>query len=275
MQCDPGQDDLDRRFGGLNRLHGAGARQFLTEQAHGIVVGVGGVGSWAAEGLARSGVGRLTLIDMDHVATSNINRQIQADNTTLGQSKIEALAHRIAQFYPECKVTLIDDFLTPENCRSLLEQSLTPGVWPVVLDCCDQVNAKVALAVVAKAAKIPVVLSGSAGGKSRPWLLQPADLRDTHNDPLLAKVRYTLRRNHGFPRDKAMGVPVFYSSEMVQRALGDAPQAGLNCAGYGSVVTVTATMGMHMAAWALNYWVQRLNKSPNKSSAFSILGATT
>jgi tRNA A37 threonylcarbamoyladenosine dehydratase len=256
--------DLGRRFGGLNRLYGDGAHAFLNQDVHAMVVGVGGVGSWAAEALARSGIGRITLVDMDHVAESNINRQIQACDTTLGQEKIKALADHIHSYFPQCQITLVDAFLEPDNAQTLLtEFSATPGKYKVLLDCCDNVRAKVAMALVAARLNISVVLSGSAGGKTKPWLVQPADLRDTTNDPLLAKVRYTLRREHGYAKDpkKKLGVSVFYSAEQVKRSEACEPSAGLNCAGYGSVVTVTATMGMQMAAWAISHCMGKYKAS--------------
>ncbi len=249
------QADLSRRFGGLDRLYGEGAHVFLNTQVHAMVVGVGGVGSWAAEALARSGVGRITLVDLDHVAESNINRQIQASDATLGQEKIKALTNHIHSYFPSCQVTQIDSFLEPDNAQDLLTGfAQSDAAYKVLLDCCDNVRAKVAMATWAKRLGIAVVLSGSAGGKSKPWLIQPADLRDTTNDPLLAKVRYTLRREHGYTKEprKKLGVPVFYSAEQVTRNEVCEPAAGLNCAGYGSVVTVTATMGMQMAAWAIS-----------------------
>ena len=259
----PEVHDLSRRFGGLDRLYGDGAHTFLNSQVHAMVVGVGGVGSWAAEALSRSGVGRITLVDMDHVAESNINRQIQASDATLGQEKIKALANHIHGYFPSCQITLVDAFLEPDNAQALLEQfAAAPGAYKVLLDCCDNVRAKVAMVARAKRLGIPVVLSGSAGGKSKPWLVQPADLRDTTNDPLLAKVRYTLRREHGYAKDpkKKLGVPVFYSVEQVKRGEMCEPAAGLNCAGYGSVVTVTATMGMQMAAWAIAHALDQRGK---------------
>ena len=260
----PEVHDLSRRFGGLDRLYGDGAHTFLNSQVHAMVVGVGGVGSWAVEALSRSGVGRITLVDMDHVAESNINRQIQASDPTLGQEKIKALADHIHGYFPTSQITLVDAFLEPDNAQTLLEHfAAAPGAYKVLLDCCDNVRAKVAMVTWAKRLGLPVVLSGSAGGKSKPWLVQPADLRDTTNDPLLAKVRYTLRREHGYAKDpkKKLGVPVFYSVEQVKRAETCEPSAGLNCAGYGSVVTVTATMGMQMAAWAIAHALAQRSKT--------------
>lgn len=263
MHASPVDTDLSRRFGGLDRLYGDGAHHFLNTRVHAMVVGVGGVGSWAAEALARSGVGNITLVDMDHVAESNINRQIQACDATLGLEKIKALADHIHGYFPECQITLVDAFLEPDNAQALLGQfAAASGAHKVLLDCCDNVRAKVAMVNWAKRLAIPLVLSGSAGGKSKPWLVQPADLRDTTNDPLLAKVRYTLRREHGYAKDpkKKLGVPVFYSAEQVKRSETCEPAAGLNCAGYGSVVTLTASMGMQMAAWAIAHALEKRSK---------------
>lgn len=254
------QFDLKRRFGGLDRLYGEGAHTYLNGEVHAMVVGVGGVGSWAVEALARSGVGRITLVDLDHVAESNINRQIQACDATLGQEKIKALAGHIHTYFPQCEITLVDAFLEPDNAQALLTRfSEAQGQHKVLLDCCDNVRAKVAMVSWAKRLGIALVLSGSAGGKSKPWLVQPADLRDTTNDPLLAKVRYTLRREYGYAKDpkKKLGVQVFYSTEQVSRSELSEPAAGLNCAGYGSVITVTATMGMQMASWAISHCISK------------------
>src|SRR5574343_1717357 len=184
----------ERRFGGINRLYGAAALSRLAD-AHAIVIGIGGVGSWAAEAMARSGIGQLTLVDLDHVAESNFNRQLHAIEPCLGQAKIEAMAQRIAQINPACVVRRVDDFLTPENVGEII------GSDPqtLVLDAMDQVAAKVALMAWCKRHRQHVVTCGAAGGKQRAELVQVADLSDTTQDPLLAKVRTGLRRAHGFP----------------------------------------------------------------------------
>lgn len=252
-------DELDidpqRRFGGLNRLYGDGAVAWLQAEAAVMVVGVGGVGSWAAEALARSAVGHLLLVDLDQVSESNVNRQIQADSSTLGMAKVQALSQRIATYSPTCVVEQVEDFLDENNAASLINRLVElqkQGKWVALLDCCDNARAKVLIAQHCKRMKLPFVLAGSAGGKQQPWLVQPADLRDTTHDPLLAKVRYQLRKAGRFDDKRKMGVPVFYSPEQIQReADGRTPQGGLNCAGYGSLVSVTATMGMQMAAWTL------------------------
>lgn len=147
--------DSERRFGGMGRLFGPHALEHL-KHAHVMVVGLGGVGSWAAEALARSAVGVLTLVDMDHVAESNINRQVHALSQTLGQSKIGAMSDRIAQIHPDCRVHQVDDFLSPDNVSELIQPSVS-----VVLDCTDQVKAKVAMVVHCRLLGVPLLVSGS------------------------------------------------------------------------------------------------------------------
>jgi tRNA A37 threonylcarbamoyladenosine dehydratase len=259
--------DAERRFGGLERLYGARSGVAL-QQARVAVVGIGGVGSWAAEALARSGVGALTLIDLDHVAESNINRQVHALTETLGQSKIAAMAQRIRSIHPDCRLTLIDDFLTPDNVQELL-----PAELSVVLDCTDQVAAKIAMVLQARARKQALIVCGGAGGKTNALALKMGDLSETTHDALLARVRNTLRRDHRFARASnaagqslkripKMGVRVLWVNQPTrlpevweQQAEGQALQ-GLSCAGYGSTVTVTAAMGFAAAAEAVNIILQ-------------------
>lgn len=243
--------DDERRFGGLQRLYGlAGAHRI--RQAHVVVVGIGGVGSWAAEALARSGVARLSLIDMDHIAPSNINRQIHALTHTTGQAKVQAMRERIASIHPECQVDAIDDFVSPENWPSLL-----PAQPHALIDACDQVKAKVHMAQWATQNKICFVTVGAAGGKRLAHLVDVQDLSCITHDPLLAQVRYRLRKHHGGARGgKLMGVQGIFSRESV--APPDASCAvdgdgSLNCHGYGSVVSVTATFGMCAASEVLNF----------------------
>lgn len=259
--------DAERRFGGLERLYGAHSGIAL-QQAHVAVVGIGGVGSWAAEALARSGIGALTLIDLDHVAESNINRQVHALTETLGQSKIAAMAQRIQSIHPGCRLTLVDDFLTPENVEQLL-----PAELNMVLDCTDQVAAKIAMVLQSRTRQQALIVCGGAGGKTNALALQAGDLAQATHDALLARMRTILRRDHRFARaanaaGKAlkrvpkMGVRVLWVDqptrlpEAWQRpAEGNALQ-GLSCAGYGSTVTVTAAMGFAAAAEAVNTILQ-------------------
>ncbi|MBS3935248.1 MAG: tRNA threonylcarbamoyladenosine dehydratase [Sulfuritalea sp.] len=242
-----------RRFGGIERLYGAGALARLA-QAHVCVIGIGGVGSWAVETLARSGVGRLTLIDLDHVAESNLNRQAHALEATLGRAKVQAMGERIAQINPACTVNGIEEFIAPANVATLL-QACAPV--DLVLDCIDQVRAKAALIGHCRAADLPVITTGGAGGRTDPTRIRVDDLACTAQDALAAKLRATLRRAHGFPREpkRMFGVPCVYSDEPIRRPAGADfcldGAAGLACAGYGSSMAVTAGFGLAAAARAL------------------------
>ncbi len=242
--------DLARRFGGLERLYGKqGATQI--RNAHVVVIGIGGVGSWAAEALARSGVNRLTLIDLDNVSESNINRQVLATDVTLGQAKVTAMRDRIRLIHPACEVTCIEDFVTPENWLGLL-----PSNVDAVIDACDQVSSKVALAAWSLRCKICFISVGAAGGKRLAHLVDIDDLSKTTHDPLLAQLRYRLRKEHAGAREgRNMGVTCVFSREAVKQPdascdLGSIDST-LNCHGYGSVVSVTATFGNCAAGWVL------------------------
>lgn len=260
--------DNERRFGGLQRLYGGEALVKLAG-AHVAVAGIGGVGSWCVEALARSGVGRLTLIDMDHVAESNINRQLHALTDTLGQSKINAMAARVHGINPHCTLHLIDDFVTPDNVVELLAPDLD-----VLIDCTDQVSAKIAMVLETRRRKLPIVVCGGAGGKTNVLALRAGDLSVSLNDALLAKLRNTLRRHHGYPkgadangkalkRVPRMGVRVLWFDQpavLPQQwadpqpcELGGTGLQGLSCAGYGSAVAITASMGMAAAADAIQW----------------------
>lgn len=243
------QTDSDRRFGGLSRLYGdTGALNI--RRAHVAVVGVGGVGSWAVECLARSGVAQLTLIDMDHISESNVNRQLHALTSTLGMSKVLAMKERIAQINPECVVHLVEDFINADNISSCLTHELD-----AVIDACDQVSAKVALAAWAMTNQQKMVMVGAAGGKKEAHLVDMSDLGLSTHDPLLAQVRQRLRKDHGAASSGVFGVHAVFSKEKVARPLvqnEDTRDNSLNCHGYGSVVTVTATFGNCAASWVLN-----------------------
>jgi tRNA A37 threonylcarbamoyladenosine dehydratase len=254
---DTAAPDFARRFGGLERLYGvAGAARI--RNAHVLVVGIGGVGSWAVEALARSGVGRLTMIDLDHVSESNINRQIHALDATVGQAKVEAMRDRIAQINPECKVQAIDEFVEPGNWLSLLDAAQAAnGPATAVIDACDQVKAKVVMAAWARASsRTAFVTVGAAGGKRQAHKVDIDDLSLVTHDPLLAQLRQRLRKEHGAPREgRKIGVACVFSRESV--APPDASCAiegdgSLNCHGYGSVVSVTATFGQCAAGWVLD-----------------------
>ncbi len=246
--------DLERRFGGLRRLYGDAAYAQL-RGARAAVVGLGGVGSWAAEALARSGVAELTLIDLDHVSEGNINRQVQACGLTVGRSKALALCERLADIHPGCVLRPIEEFVDADNWPGLLSHPLD-----VLIDACDQVRAKAVLAAWALASRVPLVSVGAAGGKQQPQAVEVADLADTTHDPLLAALRQRLRQHHGAARTGRIGVTAVYSREAVRPPANAAAGAGegaprseanLNCHGYGSSVTVTATFGMVAASAAI------------------------
>ena len=241
----------NRRFGGIARLYGSAAYQRL-RAAHICVVGIGGVGSWVAEALARTAVGRLTLIDLDMVAESNTNRQIHALEPVFGKAKVDAMAERIAQINPECVTLCIEDFVTVDNMEATLG-----GGFDVVVDAIDQARVKTAMIDFCKRRKQPIVVVGAAGGQIDPTQIRVSDLSQTVQDPLLAKVRASLRREHGFPRQGKFGVPAVYSTEALRYPdkgascdVGSGP-AGLNCAGFGSSVCVTSVFGMAAASHAI------------------------
>lgn len=248
----------DRRFSGLPRLYGAAGAARI-RRSHVAVVGIGGVGSWAAEALARSGVAALTLIDMDHVAESNINRQIHATDVAIGQAKVLAMQARIASFHPACQVHAIEEFAAPDNWPGLL-----PAGVDAVIDACDQLPAKLAMAAWALQTGSLFVCVGAAGGKRLAHKLELDDLAAVTHDPMLAKLRYSLRKQHGAPSSNRIGVACVFSREPVARAatgelVGTDPAAqdgSLNCHGYGSVVTVTASFGQCAAGWVLNELAQ-------------------
>lgn len=243
--------DLQRRFGGLERLFGMDGAAAI-RKAHVVVAGIGGVGSWAAEALARSGVGTLTLIDLDHVAESNINRQVHALDATIGQAKVLAMQERIARIHPRCKVHAVEEFVEAGNWPAVLPDA---GV-DAVIDACDQVKAKVAMASWARTTRTAFVACGAAGGKRLAHKVDVDDLSATTHDPLLAQVRYRLRKLHGAPKDgKKIGVACVFSREPVAPPHPSCAIEGdgsLNCHGYGSVVSVTATFGQCAAGWVLD-----------------------
>ncbi len=247
-----GESDQARRFGGVARTYGdAGAARIAA--AHAVVIGIGGVGSWVAEALARCGVGALTLIDMDHVAESNVNRQIHALGTTLGASKVAVMAARIADISPATRVIEVDDFVTLENVAERID-----GQADVVVDAIDAPRAKAAIIALCVARSQPVVVCGAAGGRIDPLQLRCCDLTLVRSDALLSSVRSRLRRDHGFTREagRAFGVSAVWSPAPSGAAMAPAADhsagAPLACAGYGSTVMVTAAMGFAAAAQTID-----------------------
>lgn len=229
-----------------------------------VVVGIGGVGSWAAEGLARSGCTRLTLIDLDHVAESNVNRQVHALESTLGAAKVDVMAQRIRDIAPAAQVSTVDAFVDADNAAELV-----PADAGVIVDACDQVRAKAALAALARARGLPIFCCGAAGGRRDPLALRWDDLGEVTNDRLLAALRARLRRDHGF-QGRRFGIVAIHAppspvldTAAVTAAAGDPsihggrPGSGggapLACAGYGSLVSVTATMGLATAQRVIDW----------------------
>jgi len=248
----------ERRFGGIARLYGDAALCCF-RQAHVCVIGIGGVGSWAAEALARSAIGHLTLLDLDHVAESNINRQGHALGSTLGKAKVQVMSERMLDINPDMTVTAIEDFLTVENLQAQLEVP-----FDYIIDCIDGFRTKARLIAWCRSNKRRVITVGGAGGKIDPAKIRIADLSRTEHDALFSKTRKLLRQDYGFPENlkRRFDIPCVYSIEqaMFPAAGGTiSPQkpatdsvAGLSCAGgLGSAMTVTATFGMVAAAHVL------------------------
>ena len=257
------QDEVDfgRRFGGVGRLYGQAALARF-RAAHVCVIGVGGVGSWIVEALARSALGKLTLIDLDNVAESNINRQIQALSGTIGQAKIVALAERIAQINPFCQVRQVEDFIAPDN----LDQMIGGAGYDYVVDAIDSVKSKAALIAYCRDHALPVIVIGSAGGQTDATRIEVRDLSKTEQEPLLKMVRKRLRSEYGFPRSikTKFQVDAVFSMEPLSMPETEAScdidgVTGLNCAGYGSSVVVTATFGMIAAGHVLNKLAAQAN----------------
>ena len=259
--------DFARRFGGIGRLYGEPALERF-RAAHVCVIGVGGVGSWVVEALARSAIGHLTLIDLDNVAESNINRQIQALSSTIGMPKIEALRQRIAEINPFCQVTLVEDFIDLENIETLVANQ----GFDYVVDAIDSVKPKAALIAWCSANKMPLVVVGGAGGQIDPTKVEIRDLARTEQEPLLKKVRKLLRAQYGFSRGEKQKyhIDAVFSMEPLRYPdTGDACEiddngiTGLNCAGFGSCMVVTATFGMVTAGQVL----RRLAEAANAQAA--------
>jgi tRNA A37 threonylcarbamoyladenosine dehydratase len=241
------------RFRGVDRLYGAGALKTLAER-HVCVVGVGGVGSWAAEALARSGIGRLTLIDADEVCLSNTNRQSHALAGQYGRTKVDVLAERLRAINPTLALEPLAQFVTPKNLREVLDRG-----YDYVFDACDSFRVKVEMTGYCRRNKIPILVCGSAGGRTDPTRIQVRDLSRTEHDKLLGMVRKKLRDEFNFTRnpERYFGVQAVFSLENVRypqpdgtvcatRPPMDAAHAlKLDCGqGLGAVMHVTAAFAM-------------------------------
>ena len=239
------------RFAGIDRLYGSGSASRLAGKKV-AVIGIGGVGSWAAEALARSGVGQLTLIDADEICVSNTNRQLHALMSTVGRSKVEVLGARLVDINPALQVDVVAEFLTPSNLERLLDRG-----FDLVLDACDAFRVKVEAIVWCRRRKLPIIVSGAAGGRADPTLIRHRDLSRTEHDALLALIRKKLREEFRYPRGpkRYFGVTAVYSLENVRYpdACGAEGAAKLDCAGgLGAAMPVTATFGMVAASVAIS-----------------------
>lgn len=252
------------RFSGLSRLYGSSGLMKL-QNANIAVVGIGGVGSWSAEALARTAVGNITLIDLDDIALSNVNRQLHALSSTIEASKVDVMKQRILDINPQCNVTAIEDFVTTETLQDYITTS-----FDVVIDAVDSIKAKAAMIAFCKRNKIKIITVGGAGGQLDPLKITCNDLAKTIQDPLAAKLRSELRRFYHFSKNpkRNFGVECVYSTEQLRYPQSDGSisfekgqQQGagkMDCAtGFGAFVGVTATFGFVAATRAIQFVVGR------------------
>ncbi|MCT8859431.1 tRNA cyclic N6-threonylcarbamoyladenosine(37) synthase TcdA [Shewanella xiamenensis] len=260
------------RFGGIGRLYGQKALAKFAA-SHVVVIGIGGVGTWAAEALARSGIGQITLIDLDDICVTNTNRQIHALTSTIGDSKVAVMAKRIREINPDCQVNEVEDFITVDNLGDYLLGSHSGGNIDYVVDCIDAVKQKAALIAWCKRQKIKIVTVGGAGGQVDPTQIQLTDLAKTYQDPLLAKVRNILRREYNFSKNvqRRFAVDAVFSSEQLVYPQADGSVCStkatadgsmrMDCAsGFGAVTMVTGTFGFVAASRVLSRLAQLANE---------------
>lgn len=265
--------DYSLRFGGISRLYGIHGATVLA-QAHFCVIGIGGVGSWIAEALARNGVGEITLIDLDDICVTNVNRQIHALTSTIGESKVEVMGDRIKQINPDCKVNTIEDFVTIDNLSELMSIN-----YDYVIDAIDSVDIKTRLIAHCKRNKMPIITIGGAGGQVDPTKIAICDLSKTYQDPLLAKVKNQLRREFNFPRadlakasKRKFSIEAVFSTEQLRypNESGDVCLAKpdtndenntpmrLDCSsGFGATTHVTATFAFFAVGRAIDKLLKR------------------
>lgn len=258
---------VEQRFGGIRRLYGVNAYQHFS-QAHVCIVGIGGVGTWAAEALARSGIGKITLIDMDDVCITNVNRQIHALDGNIGQAKVDVMAERIKLINPDCQVDCIEDFITPES----VQEHLGKG-YDYVIDAIDSIKPKAAMVAWCRRNKVNVITIGGAGGQIDPTKVLVADLARTEEDRLAAKLRNFLRRNYNFSRNpkRRFDIDCVYSSEQLRYPLADGGVSmdrskiergeKMDCnSGFGACTMVTATFGFVAASRVLEKLAKRADE---------------
>ncbi|MDA0348750.1 MAG: tRNA threonylcarbamoyladenosine dehydratase [Verrucomicrobia bacterium] len=258
-------ENTKERFGGIERLYGKAQARVLAN-AHIAIVGIGGVGSWTAEALARSGIGKLTLIDMDEVCVTNTNRQVHAETNTVGLMKTSAMTRRIQSIHPECEVIEENRFFTESTADTLLN-----GNFDCVVDAIDDRKNKSLLLARCRSRKIPVITTGGAGGLKDPTKVQVADITKAYNDPLLAVVRRILRKDYGFSRNlkRSWGIPCIFSSDMpvypdnegnLCSKKPDNAELKLDCdTGFGTASFVTGTFGFQAAAKAIEIVLRKAN----------------
>lgn len=250
-------DNYEQRFGGIGRLYTPEGLSKL-RQAHVCVIGIGGVGSWAVEALARTGIGKITMIDMDDICVTNINRQIHAMTGTVAQLKTESMKERVERINPECVIEIIDDFISPENIPEYLNRG-----YDYVIDAIDSVKTKAALIAYCKRNKIKLITTGGAGGQTDPSQIQIADLSRTIQDPLLAKVRSVLRKDYHFtqnPKRKFAIEAVFSTQPLIFPQMGEncSTSATMNCAnGFGAATMITATFGFFAVSRVIDKLLQK------------------
>ena len=240
--------DINRRFSGIIRLFGQ-ERFEIFQKSHVCIIGIGGVGSWAAESLVRHGIANISLIDMDHIAESNINRQIHALESTLGAPKIEAMRNRLLSINPEVNIICIDDFLTVKNINEYISIS-----HHFVIDAIDQSLVKICLAEHCLEKGIKLVMIGGAGGKKNPSKIKLTDLKKTHGDPLLTSIRQHFNKKN-YPKTSSYKIPTIFSDETIIKpsvCAGEIFSSDLNCAGYGSTLNVTATFAFLAVSYVLD-----------------------
>lgn len=253
-------DNFEQRFGGIGRLYTPEGLAKL-RQSHICVIGIGGVGSWAVEALARSGIGKITMIDMDDICVTNINRQIHALTSTVATLKTEAMKTRIAEINPECQVEIIDDFISPDNLADYLNRG-----YDYVIDAIDSVKTKAALIAYCKRNKIRLITTGGAGGQTDPSQIQIADLSKTIQDPLASKVRSLLRKEYHFSQNpkRKFGVDCVFSTQpLIFPKMGEDCEisATMNCAnGFGAVTIVTATFAFFAVGRVIDKLLQAESK---------------
>lgn len=244
------------RFAGVARLYGLSGLNKL-HSASVTIVGLGGVGSWVAEALARSGVGQLTLIDLDEVCLSNTNRQLPALTSTVGKSKVGVLKERLLDVNPEINVVEVNDFLTSDNLSQLITNETS-----YVVDAIDGLSNKCALIAYCRDHNIPIITCAGAGGKKDPSQIKIMDLAKTYNDPLVFRARKKLRTQYGFPSSKRWNIPCVFSAEELTYPTPDGETCNtpvqsenlkLDCSnGFGTTTFITGTFAFLAASQVVN-----------------------